>query len=308
MTVNWLEQVLPFRCQDSALVAILTQPEAVSPRLPRNDLGFEVGVLIVVGGPQYRAGSHRQFVLLARDLAAAGWPTLRFDVRGMGDSAGVQRNFEQLSEDIGAAISAMQMQFPNMSRIVLHGLCDGASAALIYLHETGDQRVAALSLTNPWVRSEAGLARAQVKHYYLQRLLQRDFWRKLAVGGVGWPALKELRASLQKMAVGRSLASADITAQQVDFRQAMALGIRSFGGPIFIATSGRDLTAQEFLDHAERDVSWQAVLASKRCRQVRFEQADHTFSDLHQQASLHTSIIAWLTDASGMIATPRRNL
>jgi alpha-beta hydrolase superfamily lysophospholipase len=48
----------------------------------------DIGVVVVVGGPQYRVGSHRQFVLLARDLAAAGIPTLRFDTRGMGDSGG----------------------------------------------------------------------------------------------------------------------------------------------------------------------------------------------------------------------------
>ena len=36
----------------------------------------DTGVLIVVGGPQYRAGSHRQFTRLARSLAASGWPTV----------------------------------------------------------------------------------------------------------------------------------------------------------------------------------------------------------------------------------------
>ncbi|KAB8057318.1 hydrolase 1, exosortase A system-associated, partial [Janthinobacterium violaceinigrum] len=58
------------------LVGILSLPAAPGPR----------GVLIVTGGPQYRVGSHRQFVLLARALAAQGVPVLRFDLRGMGDS------------------------------------------------------------------------------------------------------------------------------------------------------------------------------------------------------------------------------
>ena len=31
----------------------------------------DLGVVVVVGGPQDRVGSHRQFTLLARDLAAA---------------------------------------------------------------------------------------------------------------------------------------------------------------------------------------------------------------------------------------------
>ena len=36
-------------------------------------------VIVVVGGPQYRVGSHRQFVQLSRALASAGHATLRFD-------------------------------------------------------------------------------------------------------------------------------------------------------------------------------------------------------------------------------------
>jgi len=60
-------------------------------------------VLIIVGGPQYRVGSHRQFVLLARHLAAQGIPVMRFDVRGMGDSKGKPRNFGQLDDDLRAA-------------------------------------------------------------------------------------------------------------------------------------------------------------------------------------------------------------
>ncbi|HBZ05431.1 MAG TPA: hydrolase 1, exosortase A system-associated, partial [Massilia sp.] len=49
-------------CRGAWLYGIVSLPAAPHPR----------GVLIVVGGPQYRAGSHRQFTLLARDLAAAG--------------------------------------------------------------------------------------------------------------------------------------------------------------------------------------------------------------------------------------------
>ena len=42
------------------MAGILSLPDAPGPR----------GVLIVTGGPQYRIGSHRQFVLLARAQAA----------------------------------------------------------------------------------------------------------------------------------------------------------------------------------------------------------------------------------------------
>ena len=76
------------------LTGILSQPEQAS----------DTTVIVVVGGPQYRVGSHRQFLQLARHLARQGYPVLRFDGRGMGDSSGLLRSFEEIDDDIGAAI------------------------------------------------------------------------------------------------------------------------------------------------------------------------------------------------------------
>ena len=81
---HFTETVLAFPCEGERLLGVVSAPEDA---LVTGDLG----VVIVVGGPQVRAGSHRQFVQLARHLAAQGLPTLRFDVRGMGDSSGPQR-------------------------------------------------------------------------------------------------------------------------------------------------------------------------------------------------------------------------
>ena len=59
----------------------------------------DTGVLVIVGGPQYRVGSHRQYVQLSRHLAEQGIASMRFDVRGMGDSPGVQRSFEEIDDE-----------------------------------------------------------------------------------------------------------------------------------------------------------------------------------------------------------------
>ena len=49
----------------------------------------ETGVLMMVaGGPQYRIGGHRQLVLWARKFSSQGFPVMRFDFSGMGDSYG----------------------------------------------------------------------------------------------------------------------------------------------------------------------------------------------------------------------------
>ena len=95
------ERVLMLRCEADTMLGILHEP--VAPSAP-------VGVLIVVGGPQYRAGSHRQFVLLARALAQAGHPVLRFDYRGMGDSDGTVRTFENVDADLRVAVDALMTE------------------------------------------------------------------------------------------------------------------------------------------------------------------------------------------------------
>ena len=167
------EQVLRIDCEGARLWGILARPGA-----DRAVSG--TAVLIVVGGPQYRAGSHRQFVLLARALAAAGHPTLRFDYTGMGDSEGEPRAFDAVGPDIRAALDALAEACPECTRLAVWGLCDAASAALMFA--TRDPRVAGIAACNPWARSEATLAAATVKHYYTARLLQPEFWRKLSLG------------------------------------------------------------------------------------------------------------------------------
>ena len=202
MTVT--ERALNFSCQGQHLVGVVSLPAA-----PRR-----VGMLIVVGGPQYRAGSHRQFVQLARRVAAEGHAVLRFDCRGMGDSGGEQRSFEDISPDIAAAVQALLQAAPAVQQVVLWGLCDGASAALLYLGDSArDPRVTGLCLVNPWLRSQATLARTHVKHYYTQRLRQPEFWAKLLRGGVAWQALCGLARSLRLAAAGAKPTNTSATAE-----------------------------------------------------------------------------------------------
>ena len=92
------EEPVCIESQGERLIGVLHRPQTPS--------GASRGMVIVVGGPQYRVGSHRQFVLLARALAARGTPVLRFDLAGMGDSDGEFAGFERSAADIRAAIDA----------------------------------------------------------------------------------------------------------------------------------------------------------------------------------------------------------
>lgn len=243
------------------------------------------GVLILVGGRQYRAGSHRQFVLLARRLAGAGYCAFRFDFRGMGDSSGAQRGFEDVDADIAAAIDAFQAHCPALRRVVLWGLCDAATAAVLYASRRRDARVAALCLVNPWLRSEAGLARTRVRHYYRERLLAPEFWGKLLRGQVG--PIRALAEYLANRRLGKNSAVAG-------YQRLMLDGMNAFPGPMLLLLAARDLTAREFLDRLQEDRAAAALLQQSRVKRIDIADADHTFSRASWRGAAEDAVVAWL--------------
>ena len=287
--MNYTEEVTLFECTGDTLVGILARPETPA----------RTGVVVIVGGPQYRAGSHRQFVLLSRSLAAAGYAVLRFDYRGMGDSAGESRDFLTVNDDIAAAINALQRSIASVKHIALWGLCDGASAALLYCGQTRDPRVSGLCLLNPWVRSEASLARTHIKHYYTQRLLQKAFWLKLLNGKMSLGALNDLSQNIRLSASG----SGWLNSSEPPFQNRMAIGWNSFNGQILLILSAEDLVAKEFREVAQTDPAWRGALTrvDLQCRDL--SGVDHTFSCAASRKLAEDSSIDWLEHTYGTTDT-----
>jgi exosortase A-associated hydrolase 1 len=269
--MNYRDMALRFDCQGEELFGVLSLPEQPSRR----------GVLVVVGGPQYRVGSHRQFALLARGLAAEGFAALRFDYRGMGDSSGAIRTFESVGEDLRAAVDQFFALVPGLEEVVIWGLCDGASAALFYAHQ--DPRVGGLVLLNPWVRTADGLAKATLKHYYRARLLDPALWKKLASGRFDYRAaagslLAQLRTVLGRGQRASSAVPGGPSQPDAPLPERMRAGLARFRGEVLFIFSGSDLTAKEFLDLAGGSREWRKLLEAPRVSQHHLAEADHTFS------------------------------
>ncbi|MDC0601595.1 hydrolase 1, exosortase A system-associated [Aliiglaciecola sp.] len=228
----------------------------------------QVGVLIVVGGPQYRVGSHRQFVQLSRALAKNNIPSLRFDYTGMGDSGGDKKEFDHISDDIQQACD-VAIQELGVERLVIWGLCDAASAAMIYAHT--DSRICGILVLNPWLRSDAAMGKSMIKYYYLQRLLSKDFWQKLFRGNVNVASSLGDAKGFVKDSVSQQEHG------QETYQSKMQHGLKQFSGKVCLILSGVDLTAKEFEEQTLNNKGWRN-LASSQAELHRIDLADHTFS------------------------------
>lgn len=279
------ERAVVFECAGEQCLGIVHDTIKVRPA---------VGVLVVVGGPQYRVGSHRQFVHLARHLAGRGFPVLRFDYRGMGDSGGQQRDFRAVALDIRVAIDTFLKSVPGMRSVVIFGLCDAASAALMY--GCSDDRIAGMILANPWVRTESGLARAQVKHHYRGRITQGSFWRKLLSGrldllSTGLNFFQAVAVAMRRRGVDSCTGSDD------DFVTAMRQGLERFTRPVLLLLSGRDLTAKEFTDLCAASTDWSRLIKRGSVAIRNMGDADHTFSTRAASEWASETCADWLASA-----------
>ncbi len=275
------ERYLELNSNDNQLAAILHQASG------------STGVLVIVGGPQYRVGSHRQFVKLSRYLAEHNIPSLRLDTCGMGDSAGLKTPFYQYTADIEAAIDCFFSQCPQLSKVVLWGLCDAASAILVQLNQP-DPRIAAAVLLNPWVRQNQSHAEVLLKHYYLKRLFSTDFWKKLLHGNV--PLVKSLAGLFStwkqsKSHSGQTNSSLQHNATEANFIEHMATGALHFKGECLLISSGNDLTAQEFLTLCQTSEPWKNWY--NKIQHFHLAEANHTFSTQAWRQAVEQQTVAF---------------
>ena len=278
------ETPLTFECAGETLMGILH-----GAKMPTS------GVVMVVGGPQYRIGSHRLYVQLARKLAASGVAVLRFDHRGIGDGSGAAPGFENLHEDIRSAVYVMRQELPSVKNLVLLGLCDGASAVLLSGQKSKEIR--GLVLINPWVRTSALEARTRFTRYYTRRLASWGFWRKIAAGRFSFrDSGRSMLGYLRDASAGvvRGTLAKDVGA----FVPRMLAELEANQGTTLVVLSGHDLVAQEFKELVSTSDRWRKALAQPSVEVINLPMADHTFSARTEREMLENGLLDWLRKLS----------
>ncbi|MBK9011596.1 hydrolase 1, exosortase A system-associated [Novosphingobium sp.] len=245
------------------------------------------GLLIVSGGNEVRSGPWGSQAQLAERIATAGFPVMRFDRRGVGDSSGENAGFEGSAADIAAALRAFRAHVPTLRRVVAFGNCDAASALML----AGGAGCDALVLANPWtfdpepetqaVAVQAGepesaptpMPPSALRRHYFKRLTSpRAIWRLLT----------------GKVDVGR-MASSIVEAARPDagpspLATRMNESLADFPGQVTILLASNDRTAHAFI------ANWdQADPRLRRC-----PDASHSFVEPQARIWLQGQILAAL--------------
>ena len=263
----------------------------------------DMGAVLLNAGALRRIGPGRLWVDLARSWAGRGIPTLRLDLRGIGDADGdagaYARNASfyvpELVDQVLETLDALEQRGVG-SRFVLGGLCSGAywsfHAAL------RDQRVRSALLMNPMILYWDRSITAERDAREVKAAIRESPWRRLVSG--------EIRPAHVRTAVRTSAASAlraprDAWARRSRKRRLDRAfdALRAAGKRVLFVFGQREVVYEEFalegrLDHLER---WPNV----EIEVVRG--GDHTFRSLPTQGEVHALLSRAL---DGVRATDER--
>jgi pimeloyl-ACP methyl ester carboxylesterase len=146
-----------------ALAGILSEPAPPSRGM---------AVVLVSAGVTPKFGPFRLYTELARRLAREGFPTLRFDLGGLGDSSQAfeERPLEQRTRlQLAASLDYLSERFA-LEGVALAGLCSGAEDA--FRHAEHDARVRRVVLIDPFAYKTAGFAWRHMRDRARRRLLR----------------------------------------------------------------------------------------------------------------------------------------
>ena len=267
-----------------SLSGILTEPVG-------HEAAGRPAVLLLNAGLLHRVGPNRLYVALARRLAAAGLPVLRFDYSGLGESASRRDELVLEQRSLAEGIEAMEfLQTAGVAdRFVPMGICSGAENAQRLACE--DERVVGSVLIDGYAYRTTG--------YYLREcarhLLSRRSWGRLLASplafrrvlGMGRPApVTPTERNPGGLDYERPFPPRDACLEEL--RRILARNVEL----LLIFTGGG---MAEFYNHPRQfSESFPSLAGHPRLRLEFMKSADHTFTLRGHQDAVLASIDAWV--------------
>lgn len=274
------EKPLVFGRSDS-LVGVWCAPVERRPDMP--------AVVFINAGIIHRVGPNRLHVNLARTLAAAGVPSLRFDLSGLGDSLAARDErgsiLDWVKRDVDDALDLAASLHDG--GIVVIGLCSGADNA--FHAATRDARVVGAVLLDPNAQRTRG--------FYLRRYARAaaawKTWRSVLTGA---PIVRRIARLAGARANGNGaspfLAPTTLMPKEqmrAELDRLLGRGVRL----LYIFTGGLSFRYNyggQFADAFPNLVDGRAL------RVKYYGDWDHTFSDPEAQATLIALIDGWVRE------------
>ncbi|MBZ5536437.1 MAG: hypothetical protein LAO31_10815 [Acidobacteriia bacterium] len=268
------------------LVGVITDPgPAPPPQQP-------TAVLLLNAGFVHRVGPARIHTKMARRLAEAGFPVLRFDFSGIGDSEARKDALPYEVSTIHEAREAMDLMSAakGVSRFVLVGICSGASNSLRIA--LSDPRVVGAVPIESYPFSTTGY----IVSTYVRRFFRWRMWWNLLTGKLHpRKSLQSLAGMIfSKVKPGREETTPawqppspkEIIA---DLRTLVRRGVR-----LCFINSGLGPAHYYYHSRLQREV--EAFSHPGEVRVLSFDETDHTFTPLSQQELLIKTICDWTYD------------
>lgn len=273
------ERVVVFG-KEGSLAGVLAEPEAGRGSAERP------AIILLNAGTLHRIGPHRVYVKIARRLVEAGFPVLRFDLSGLGESPPRRDHLPYHESTVRETQDAMDfLSAETGARLFVPiGFCGGADVA--FRAACGDHRVAGAALIDWFAYRTLG--------WYLRHwgspLASVSGWREIlrARGPLG----AELGNLIRRRAGGGKVmndAGAPSKKQAVtDLRGLIERGVRL----LYVYTGGQ----LRYYNYRRQFADAFRSLDLRGCVDVDFfADSDHTLTLLRHQQRVIDSITRWLS-------------
>lgn len=261
---------------EQSLVGVLTMPETVT----------KPAVIFLNAGLLHRVGPNRCYVKWARWLAELGYPVLRFDSAGLGDSPVSESNAdydERMHEEAAWAMAAVTKACGS-DRFILSGLCLGAVNAL--LAASCEPQVCGVVMQNPQFLDEDELTayvEARNWQYWRRVLLKPERWKQFFSGQADY---EMIFARLRGFFIRKNKVN-DI-AEKIVERFSVLI---DRGASVLLVNSALDVS-RDYLDVMMRDHAAE-FQATGRMTLEEITDCDHLFTTLESQQAFLQMFRRW---------------